>query len=503
MTDEGLGDRLSRAAATPRLDPHLAASEVARRGRRRHRQRVAGWSALPVLVVLAGVSLVGLLPEGETTVELVPSDDDGTVSEVAVPPEGETAAAELDDGSPVFVVHHDDGDVDVLSAVSTHLDHLVVWCAPEQVFIEPVGATVYEADGQWQGGPAHAGLAAYDVEVVEHDGQTRARVGYLNEPPERPSDEGEALPGECDELTMIDGDGDLAAEPDGVLLPTPFHRHPIDVADLESLASGTTAVVEATLDLDADPARLCNADREGCSDAGVTVASSWWHDEPLEGYRGATVGRFLVRIDDGAVGALAQLRRETSDPEGLYHADDDLTRAQQRHDLGEYGELFITPAGETCLVDADGRTEHCADLSEHPHGEPSVAFVDHGAREADGETARSLSPVVLAPVPDGVEAAQMLVGARGGVEPAEVELLTEGARQGAAEAEDAADHVVTELEPSVMWGRVPPAEECVAYALLDADGDLVEVIEDVETVMPDEGLTDFERNAREEHSRGC
>lgn len=129
-----------------------------------------------------------------------------------------------------------------------------------------------------------------------------------------------------------------------------------------------------------------------------------------------------------------------------------------------------------------------------------MAFVDHGAREADGEIARSLAPVVLAPVPDDVEAAQMLVGARGGIDPAEVESLTEGGRQGAVEAEGAADPVVTELDPSVMWGRVPPAEECVAYALLDGDRD---VVEDVETVMPNEGLTDFEPDARDEHPRGC
>ena len=41
-------------------------------------------------------------------------------NQITVPPRGETSAVFLDDGRPVFVVHHEDGTVSVVDGFSSH-----------------------------------------------------------------------------------------------------------------------------------------------------------------------------------------------------------------------------------------------------------------------------------------------------------------------------------------------------------------------------------------------
>lgn len=320
---ESLDQTLRRAAATPRLDERTAQAEVAARGRKRRRQRLSGLAAVPLLAVLSVAGLAALAP-GPGGIDLRSPGDGDEPSVLALPPEGETAAAELEDGSPVFVVHHDDGDVDVLSAVSTHLEHLVIWCAPERLFIEPVGASLFSDGGTWLDGPAPHGLAAYETEEVERDGQRFVDVGALGDPPARPSDTGQAggSAAECFDRTVIDDPADLTEAGPGSLLPTPFSRQPLRPDQLDEVAEGQRVVVEATLDLDREPARLCEAGSDGCADDGVPVTSTWWHsDELLPGLHGATQGRFLVSVGDGQAHELAQLRREIAHPRDRYLKD--------------------------------------------------------------------------------------------------------------------------------------------------------------------------------------
>ena len=65
---------------------------------------------LRVMVAVGGL-LLGLA---------VPAAAQG--DELALPPRGETQLAVLDDGRRVWVVHHDDGDVDVLDVAAERLD---------------------------------------------------------------------------------------------------------------------------------------------------------------------------------------------------------------------------------------------------------------------------------------------------------------------------------------------------------------------------------------------
>ncbi len=127
----------------------------------------------------------------------------GQGQEVGLPPPGETRLEVLDDGRRVWVVHHDDGDVDVLDVAAERLDpaadpfvygsafsgirSFTVWIPAERIFLGP--AVVYDDRGtalSWSpnqvGGAEDAGpvpardLAPYDVQRLAED---RIRIGDL------------------------------------------------------------------------------------------------------------------------------------------------------------------------------------------------------------------------------------------------------------------------------------------------------------------------------------
>lgn len=76
----------------------------------------------------------------------------------------------LDDGTPVWVVRHDDGTVGVLDAVSTHrplgAGTLVGWCDTSSGFEDPMYGSYYDAQGRYRGGPAPTGLPTYHVSEI-------------------------------------------------------------------------------------------------------------------------------------------------------------------------------------------------------------------------------------------------------------------------------------------------------------------------------------------------
>ena len=61
-------------------------------------------------------------------------------NQMTVPPRGETSAVFLDDGRPVFVVHHEDGTVSVVDGFSSHrawgVEEFIVWCPSTREFVE-------------------------------------------------------------------------------------------------------------------------------------------------------------------------------------------------------------------------------------------------------------------------------------------------------------------------------------------------------------------------------
>jgi hypothetical protein len=85
---------------------------------------------------------------------------------VRIPPIGQVAAARLQDGHPVFVVHHQTGEISVLDAFSTHVPYgifkMVAWCPEARIFEELATGSLYDEWGAKVGGPAPTGMVVLD-----------------------------------------------------------------------------------------------------------------------------------------------------------------------------------------------------------------------------------------------------------------------------------------------------------------------------------------------------
>jgi hypothetical protein len=102
------------------------------------------------------------------------------------PAAGEVRPDYLADGTPVWVVGHDDGTGGVLSGFDTHtpfnIGKILWWCRSAEAFDNPEHGSKYDEFGFRLGGPAPTGLPAYAV-VVQGN---RILVGAFGAPP--PSD---------------------------------------------------------------------------------------------------------------------------------------------------------------------------------------------------------------------------------------------------------------------------------------------------------------------------
>lgn len=100
------------------------------------------------------------------------------------PPAGQARADYLADGTPVWVIGHEDGSVDVLSGFDTHeplgLGKLLWWCPSARALDNPHHGSKWDEYGVKLGGPAPAGLASLEVSV------SGSRV-FLGEPRPAPS----------------------------------------------------------------------------------------------------------------------------------------------------------------------------------------------------------------------------------------------------------------------------------------------------------------------------
>jgi hypothetical protein len=141
--------------------------------------------------------------------------DPGSVrSSLRLPPVGDALPDQLVDGTPVWVVHHDDGSVTVVDAVSSHrpfgFGQLVGWCPSSRGFEDPEHGSQFDERGRNRGGPAPTGLATYATGAVENG--TVTVTGQVTSSTERTQGDPAAGPG-CfngkPELELHD----LAAEP--------------------------------------------------------------------------------------------------------------------------------------------------------------------------------------------------------------------------------------------------------------------------------------------------
>jgi hypothetical protein len=163
-----------RVAEGPRMDPL----------RERPRSRVAAAGVAVVVFALAAAFAFRALDPVRTDRTLGGSDV------VAVPPRGEAKPAFLSDGHPIFLVHHEDGSVTVVDALSTHrpfgFEEIVVWCPTTRHLVEWAHEAHWDEYGRWHSaGPAPSGLPTYAFDVTARDANgdpASIRVGEQLEP---------------------------------------------------------------------------------------------------------------------------------------------------------------------------------------------------------------------------------------------------------------------------------------------------------------------------------
>ncbi len=210
-----------------------------------------------------------------------------------VPPIGEVAPANLDDGRPVFVVHHEDGTVSVIDAFSTHvpwgLAKLVVWCPSSRTFDDLFHGGRWNEDGDYLYGPPPSGLATFETTIL---GDGRVEVGA--EIPSAPR--GAAGPQFQPRGPFCDSTSAMVLPK----LPTEVFTSPSAVVGAQP--TGWVAVKGQLVETGASEVELCSVftTGPGCPDGapveGIDV-SGLFRDQPQL----VIPGTFIARVKNGAL----------------------------------------------------------------------------------------------------------------------------------------------------------------------------------------------------------
>jgi hypothetical protein len=132
-------------------------------------QRERNQGARP-FVIAAGllIGLVVLVGAVGVGANLLRQDSEPPVS-LRRPAAGEVRADYLPDGTPVWVIGHEDGSADVLSGFDTHvpsnLGKLLWWCPSARALDNPHHGSKWDEYGVKLGGPAPSGLPSWEVTV--------------------------------------------------------------------------------------------------------------------------------------------------------------------------------------------------------------------------------------------------------------------------------------------------------------------------------------------------
>jgi hypothetical protein len=175
-----MSDRLTQllSEATHPPSQQLNGQAVWRRGRRRRARRLAAPALVVALLAVGGVVAIRAGDDEMHDVTAGPGPD--SVTTLVIPPVGDPVPDVLVDGTPVFVVQHPDGTVDVFLAVSTHTPHglaqMLGWCPRIYSFDDGMFSSAWDPHGRPQGGPAPYDLARF--EVVDRTAET-VTVGPL------------------------------------------------------------------------------------------------------------------------------------------------------------------------------------------------------------------------------------------------------------------------------------------------------------------------------------
>lgn len=241
--------------------------------------------ALAALVVIGLV--VGAFAVVSAFLREPPPDPAGSLRR---PIAGEVRPDHLADGTPVWVVGHQDGSVDVLSGFDTHtpfnLGKALWWCPTAEAFENPHHGSKYDAYGIKVGGPAPSGLPSYEVRVSG----SRVFVGAARQAPAAGTPHAGPTEGDRDWCMGIE---------DGVVFHT-FDRFRVWHSPTAAVASDPSGwvLLEGELAVRDGAVRLCAA--TGCGDSVVATNVEVPPDPSME-YGPLGEGRFIARVRDGAL----------------------------------------------------------------------------------------------------------------------------------------------------------------------------------------------------------
>jgi hypothetical protein len=247
-----------------------------------------GAGILVGLVAVVGVVVAsGLLTSGEPAEPI----------SLQRPGREEMRPDHLPDGTPVWVIGHQDGSVDVLSGFDTHtplnLGKLNWWCVKARTIENPAHGSTWDEYGAKISGPAPSGLPSWEVSLEGSGvmlGSPRPAppldAPFVGPPPQ---ERGRCIPPE-DELVYHTFDGWRVWES-----PT------------EAVASAPAGWILLSAGLTVDPAGggvfVCSLD--GCGDS---VPAPAIERPPPDIPGGAFPGtRYIARVRDGALTDLTQI----------------------------------------------------------------------------------------------------------------------------------------------------------------------------------------------------
>jgi hypothetical protein len=218
-----------------------------------------------------------------------PGATGGGGTTLAAPHAGEVRPDYLADGTPVWVLGHDDGTISVLTGFDAHrtsLRNLLWWCETAEMLESPSLGWMYDEHGAKMFGAAPTGLAAYDVTLTGEE----VRVGGLNAPPGPDTPSHRAMPEDSERCS-------------GLEAPVVYHTFDgwaVWDSPSEALAAKPDdwILLEGSLVVDGGDVYLCALD--GCADralaAGIPAATD---DEIALGHLGGQ--RFIAQVRDGAL----------------------------------------------------------------------------------------------------------------------------------------------------------------------------------------------------------
>ena len=240
-----------------------------------------------VLALVIGIAVVigGLL----VITQLLREPEPVTLKRPAV---GDVRADYLPDGTPVWVVGHEDGTVDVLSGFDPHtpsnLGKLLWWCRSAHALDNPHHGSKWDEYGTRLGGPAPSGLPGWEVRAES----TRVFVG---EPRAAPAADTRPVGGNQDEREWC-----MAPAPHEVIVHTfdGWRVWDSPIAAVEAAPRGWILLEgELTADRQAGTVRLCAM--RGCDDSVVATNVIL---PPVDAEFGPLIGgRFIARVHDGAL----------------------------------------------------------------------------------------------------------------------------------------------------------------------------------------------------------